>query len=602
MAQYINTNINALTTQLSLSKSQMSLQTSLQRLSSGLRINSAADDAAGYAIASRMTSQINGLDQAARNANDGISLAQTAQGALASISDNLQTMRSLAVQASNATATSSDRTSINNEIQQLSAEIQRVATTTAFNGTQLLDGSFAAEAFQVGANQGQTITINQIASMQTSQLGAAGTSYSANVTGGTVLNSLASGGLTLNGFSVGASQLGNAPGQSAASGYSVATAINAISGSTGVTATAQPTTFTGLAPTAFGAGAGALAANSFSVNGINVGAVADGGTVQGQGANVAQAINAVSGQSGVTATADTLTGKVTLTAIDGRNINITANDATYNGVAVNVTQAALQAATGLAGNAANTLSYSDTAVATAASLAGNFGSVTVDGLAVTATTSSGNALTNAQDFVAYFNAQAAITTNSVSLGGLTASTDTNGVVSITSNGTLSQFVLAAGANADIAFNAATFAAQRGTVSLSSTNSNGIVLGGGQAANGGFATGTTGAAVLSTVNSVAALNTTTAANAQAAITTIDGALTIVNNAAAALGAYQNRFQSSVSNTQNSVLNLTASRSRIQDTDFAAETGSLTRAQILQQAGTAMLAQANSSPNGVLALLR
>jgi flagellin len=357
-----------------------------------------------------------------------------------------------------------------------------------------------------------------------------------------------------------------------------------------------------LAPTAFGAGAGALAANSFSVNGINVGAVADGGTVQGQGANVAQAINAVSGQSGVTATADTLTGKVTLTAIDGRNINITANDATYNGVAVNVTQAALQAATGLAGNAANTLSYSDTAVATAASLAGNFGSVTVDGLAVTATTSSGNALTNAQDFVAYFNAQAAITTNSVSLGGLTASTDTNGVVSITSNGTLSQFVLAAGANADIAFNAATFAAQRGTVSLSSTNSNGIVLGGGQAANGGFATGTTGAAVLSTVNSVAALNTTTAANAQAAITTIDGALTIVNNAAAALGAYQNRFQSSVSNTQNSVLNLTASRSRIQDTDFAAETGSLTRAQILQQAGTAMLAQANSSPNGVLALLR
>jgi flagellin len=601
MAQYINTNIAALNSQLNLSKSQMSLQTSLQRLSSGLRINSAADDAAGYAIASRMTSQINGLDQAARNANDGISLAQTAQGALSAISDNLQTMRSLAVQASNATATASDRASINTEIQQLSAEIQRVATTTTFNGTNLLDGSFAAQAFQVGANQGQNISINQIASMQTSQLGSAGTSYSANVTGGSVLTSLGSGDLTLNGYSVGASQLGNAPGQSAASAFSIANAVNAISGNTGVTATANSTTYTGVAATVFSTAAAALAANSFSVNGINVGAIAIGGTAQGQGANVAAAINAVSGQSGVTATADTLTGKVTLTAIDGRNINVQANVGTYSGVAVAVSETTLQNATGLAGTAAGSGTYyTDTAVASSASLTTAAGSLTVNGLAVTATTSSAVSLTNAQDFVAYFNAQAAVTANSASLGGLTASNDANGVVSITSNGTLKNFKITG--SAQDTFDVATYAAQHGTVSLTSTNSNGIVLGGGNAANAGFATGTTGAAIVASVNSVAALSTTTAANAQNAITTIDGALAIVNSAAATLGAYQNRFQSTVSNTQNTVLNLSASRSRIQDTDFAAETGNLTRAQILQQAGTAMLAQANSSPNGVLTLLR
>ena len=179
MAQYINTNIAALNSQRNLSMSQTSLTTSLQRLSSGLRINSAKDDSAGLAIASRMSSQINGLNQASRNANDGISLAQTAEGAMNEITNNLQRMRDLSVQASNASATSTDRVSINNEIQQLSAEIQRVATSTSFNGTKLIDGTFNAQSFQVGANQGDTITISAVGNMQTSQLGSAGTSNSA---------------------------------------------------------------------------------------------------------------------------------------------------------------------------------------------------------------------------------------------------------------------------------------------------------------------------------------------------------------------------------------------------------------------------------------
>src|SRR3954468_7956747 len=156
MPQIINTNIASLNAQRNLNASQNSLATSLQRLSSGLRINSAKDDAAGLAIASRFSAQINGLNQAARNANDGISLAQTAEGSLGVISDNLQRIRELAVQSRNATNSAPHRAALNTEAQQLKAEIDRVATTTSFNGVKLLDGSFTNQSFQVGANVGET--------------------------------------------------------------------------------------------------------------------------------------------------------------------------------------------------------------------------------------------------------------------------------------------------------------------------------------------------------------------------------------------------------------------------------------------------------------
>jgi flagellin len=429
-------------------------------------------------------------------------------------------MRDLSVQAANASSSASDRASINNEIQQLSAEIQRVATSTSFNGTNLLDGSFAAQTFQVGANQGQTITVNSIASMQTSQLGSAGTSFSANVTGGTVTSALATGGLTLNGFSVGPSQLGSLPGQSASSAYSIANAINAVSGNTGVTAAAATTTTTGTIPGA----SNSIAANSFSINGINVGAVAAGGTAVGQGANVAAAINAISGQSGVTATADS-SGKVTLTAIDGRNINVTANNGTFNGVAASISQANLTSWTGLGGTAATTL-MTDTTYGTAASTFAAVSSLTVNGITVSGAQGT-SALTEAQNFVSAFNTEAAKTSNAGTLGGITASNDANGIVSISSNGT--QVNMSISAAASIAITSATYVAQHGTVSLNSTNSAGIVLSGGQAANAGFVAGTTGAAVVSSVNSIAGVSTTTATNATNAIATIDGALAIVNNA-------------------------------------------------------------------------
>ena len=171
MASVINTNIQSLNAQRNLSVSQNSLSTSMQRLSSGLRINSAKDDAAGLAISERMTTQIRGLNQAARNANDGVSLAQTAEGALGTIGNNLQRIRELAVQSRNATNSTEDRAALQKEVAQLKDEVDRVASTTAFNGTKLLDGSFTEKAFQVGANAGERINIDSIVNAQSRSLG-----------------------------------------------------------------------------------------------------------------------------------------------------------------------------------------------------------------------------------------------------------------------------------------------------------------------------------------------------------------------------------------------------------------------------------------------
>ena len=189
MPQVINSNISALNAQRNLNRSQSSLETSLQRLSSGLRINSAKDDAAGLAISERFTTQIRGLTQAARNANDGISLAQTAEGALTEVQSNLQRIRELAVQSANATNSASDRVALDEEVQQRLSEIERIAAQTSFNGQKILDGTFGSAQFQVGANVGETININLTTGVKSSQLGQIATSTSsvevttANVTG-----------------------------------------------------------------------------------------------------------------------------------------------------------------------------------------------------------------------------------------------------------------------------------------------------------------------------------------------------------------------------------------------------------------------------------
>ena len=475
MASVINTNIASLNSQRNLTTSQASLATSLQRLSSGLRINSAKDDAAGMAISDRMTAQIRGMNQAARNANDGISLAQTAEGDLQQIGDNLQRMRELTVQSANASNSASDRAALQNEVVQLRQEIDRVAANSSFNGVKLLDGSFTSQAFQVGANNtsNDKITISSIDSARTTSLGI---SYSAKVDGGVTTAALAAGDLTINGAAVNASVKGNQNGQTAASAYAIAQAIN--SSSTGVTATANATvTAAGTVPAA----AAAIAANAFQINGVNVGAVTAGADVIGQGVNVAAAINMVSAASGVTAAADA-TGKVTLTAADGREIAVT-------------------------GTVTNT--------------------------------------------------------------GLTAAT-TQGKVSLSITGS------------------------------SSTNSNITIAGATGITSSGLAGGTT--AGTQGGQAISIIDISSVSGAGTALAAIDSALSSINTSRASLGAIQNRFTSVVASLQTGAENLTASRSRIQDADFASETANLTRGQILQQAGTAMLAQANSLPNGVLALLR
>lgn len=491
----INTNISSLTAQRNLGMSQSSLSTSMQRLSSGLRINSAKDDAAGLAISDRMTSQIRGSNQAARNANDGISLAQTAEGDLNQISNNLQRMRELAVQSANGTNSSSDRAALDSEVQALSSEIDRVAQNSSFNGNKLLDGTFVAQKFQVGANTSanDSITVSSISNARTSSLGGSGTSTATTLTSAAATaTALAAGELTLNGFQVGASSVGAAAGQTAGSAFSKAAAINAVSGQSGVTATAQATAVTGVAQTVF---SGVTAANSLEINGVAVGAIAGGASAPGQGANVAAAINLVSSQSGVTATADNF-GKVTLTAADGRDIQLK-----------------------------------------------SLGTTT---------------------------AAAALTTFGLTTG------DVAGPVSpvITS----------------------------GKIKLDTTNPAGIVVSGGTPANAGLVAGTTAATTTLTVNSISSINVLTASGATNALSAIDGALSTVSSSRASLGAIQNRFSSVVASLQTTSENLSASRSRIQDADFAAETANLSRAQVLQQAGTAMVAQANQLPQGVLALLR
>jgi flagellin len=616
MAQVINSNISSLNAQRNLNSSQASLATSLQRLSSGLRINSAKDDAAGLAISERFTTQIRGNEQAARNANDGISLAQTAEGDLNTISNNLQRMRELAVQAANATNSDSDRAAINGEVQSLIAEIDRVSQNSSFNGTKLLDGSFTAKNFQIGANNSSSdvIQISSIASARTSDLGSAGSTYAATKTGGATTAALAAGDLTLNGQQVGASKIGALPGQSAASAFSIAEAINAVSGESGVTATANPNTVTGSDATAFTA----IAADTFSINGINIGAIAAGGTAAGQGANVAAAINLVSAQTGVTASAHATTGALTLTATDGRDINIGLNGSAADAATAAADKATFLTQTGLAsGNVGTKANISETVAsgaytAAVAAAAGETFTLTIDGLNLYTETS-----TAAADSVTAAELDSALATFLSNNSGYTKvgsfaggdlqlqKTDgTDLTIAIGSN-----FAGTAGAFGGVGFvgtttngTVAANAANHGTITLSSDSSDGIILGGGGAGNAGFTTGTTAATTTSSVNSIASVNVLTAANASKALDAIDGALQTINTSRASLGAYQNRFATVVDSLQTRTENLTASRSRITDADFAKETANLTRAQILQQAGTAMLSQANQLPQGVLSLLR
>jgi flagellin len=466
MSLVINTNVASLNAQRNLTTSANGLNTSLQRLSSGLRINSAKDDAAGLAIASRFTSQIRGLNQASRNANDGISLAQTAEGALGEVTNNLQRIRELAVQSLNATNSASDRTALDAEVQQLKAEVDRVASTTSFNGVKLLDGSFTSQSFQVGANANETISVASISSARTATLGQ---QYTASVTSGALdgTTNVNLSAITINGSAIGTATAVPADAKS------LADAINS-AGITGVTATAAANSVAGTTVVA------AALTGTITINGVTTGSITTTGVAATDRALVAQAIQSISAATGVTATDNG--SVVNLGASDGRNVVVSYTTLTA-------------AATGVA--AAGT--YESTYSVAYSGVAG--GALTIGG--------------------------------TVTNSGLTAATN--------------------------------------NVALSGT-------------------------------SIANVDVKNVTNANATLASVDAALQSINGSRAALGAYQNRFQSAIANISTTAENLTASRSRIEDADFAAETANLTKAQILQQAGTAIVAQANSIPQNVLSLLQ
>jgi flagellin len=505
MALTINTNTLSLNAQRNLSSSASQLATALQRLSSGLRINSAKDDAAGLAISERFTTQIRGLTQAARNSNDGISLAQTAEGALAEVTNNLQRIRELAVQSANATNSASDRSALDAEVQQRLSEIERISSQTNFNGQKVLDGTFGAAQFQVGANVGETITINLTQGVKASQIGQIATATSAvevttaNLSGSGTIQVGSSAAKT-----VGLATAGTSAGQTVGSAYAKAVAINAASVA-GLTATATNNVELAVAATT-----GAAVGDTYSlrVNGQDIFASYDqnaNGVLTAQ--QLADGINSQTSTTGVSAT---LVGaNLRLSAADGRDIAI---GQTVGGAA----GGGISAGTGGA-STVNGVTYRDGTIGTVA------------------------------------NATAGSTDATAVNGGTVTLAATDNII-VTGDGALLGF---ANANTTIA---------RDTTTLSSQN----------------------------VLSVSGANT--------AIQRVDAALTSVSSLRSALGAIQSRFESTITNLQTTTENLSASRGRILDTDFAAETANLTKAQILQQAGTAILAQANAAPQNVLSLLR
>jgi flagellin len=322
MTLTINTNVAALNSQRALQRNQSSLETSFERLSTGLRINSAKDDAAGLAISERFTAQIRGLNQAVRNANDGVSLAQTAEAALNQMLGSLQRIRELAVQSANDTNAAGDRLAIQAEVDQLIEEIDRIATQTNFNDRLILDGSFTNRIFQIGANSGQNIQVS-IRSARAFNLGAQATITVGDVT----TNALASNDLAINGISLPASSSNDDTvsfSAGAASAIAKAAAINSASPDTGVTADVLPNTNVAAASV----DAASIAAGEVIINGVDIGAVT---TAANDGTSALRnAINAVSDRTGVQATLNA-SNELQLTAIDGRNIVLSGSDLTGSG-------------------------------------------------------------------------------------------------------------------------------------------------------------------------------------------------------------------------------------------------------------------------------
>lgn len=602
MPQVINTNIASLNAQRNLNKTQSDLATSLQRLSSGLRINSAKDDAAGLAISERMTSQIRGINQAIRNANDGVSLAQTAEGALAELTNNLQRIRELAVQSANSTNSASDRAALDLEVQQRLAEIDRIATQTTFNGLKVLDGSFGSAAFQIGANVGETITVtlDSSASMRTSAIGAVANAQSGD------LSAVVSEGVE----AVEGRTATYTSGAIAAHDYSTVAGSAATYATDDLTAADfNDAVFTVIAP----------GGSTFEVD-------LTGGTFADVGA-VATAIQGLAGYADAAFTVAANGNKLEFTAkenvagsfsFDGGDSDLltAGNTTSVAGVADDTSANATFTVTGPGGTTMTvTLNSNITDADALATAIQNSTGYTDSGITVAA---EGDRLV--------FTATEANTAGSITFGGANASIITTGGTGVTgvdeveavdaATLTLAEgdFSIQIGTRAAVSitgtFNTAedlvkeinarltgAIASLNDDGSLTITSSEAIKIGGAEAATLGFAQ-----TDYATSGSLVNASVATQAGANATIMGIDSALTSVNNLRSTFGAIQNRFESTIANLSAVAENLSAARSRILDADFASETARMTSAQILQQAGVAILAQANSLPQLALQLLQ
>lgn len=556
MALTVNTNITSLGVQKNLNKASDALGTSMSRLSSGLKINSAKDDAAGLQIANRLTSQVKGLAVAVKNANDGISIAQTAEGAMQASTDILQRMRELALQSANGSNSDDDRASLQQEFTALSGELTRIANTTTFGGRNLLDGSFTNTSFQIGANANETISFGM---KDISATGLKGSYSEANVAGGTTTLSAKTTGSVVASYSATAGTAYTtltADENLTVNGTTIAlttgddidaaiTKINAQTSTTGVTASKDASdnlVFTGstafsvvsdtnagdsgVGDTAITAAAGLASDAQININGVDIDLTAGNSL-----ADVETAINAETANTGVTASVNQ--GRLILTSADGKDITLANGSDTAKG-------AGALAKVGL------TAGTSEAKVDTATS-------VTLNGVEVKF--DAGDTL---DDVVSAINsASTGVTASKTSDGKLSLFSDSDIKIEDGSSGT-------------------------GLTTL------------------GLTADTTSAVEMETTVSNLSINT--AADSQVAIQALDAAIQQVDSQRAALGAVQNRFDSTVSNLESISENSTAARSRVQDADFAAETAELTKQQTLQQASTAILSQANQLPSSVLKLLQ
>lgn len=624
MALGINTNVASLSAQNQLSKSQDMNSQALERLSSGLRINSAKDDAAGLAISTRFSSQITGLNVAGRNANDAISLAQTAEGALNEITNNLQRIRELSVQSANSTNSSSDRDALNQEVQQRIEEVNRIAGQTSFNGLKVLDGTFGKAEFQVGANVGETIGLDLSNSVRSSAIG--GVAQATSVDLSTVI----------------AEEGAVTPGSAAT--YTV-DATNLIGDYSTVAATATDSLVSGAYTQA--ASTTATDAFQFSIDGVvasdnlvgdadiaqldtdiaafvagSSGAYTQTGTVAGEDLVISRTdgddltlttsfsdgVGSAGAAAGTTSDGTFATANFTGVAVTtgtvedtSANITFTVTDPESNVLSVtldsNITSAAdlATAIQGQTGYGAATFTAaadgSNVVFTDASNAAGSFAIGGTDSATVTAENVAGSTAAGTAD-----TAGAAALTVTLGADELTFQIGDADAVSVTAGTYTSAESLVDSVNKALGGDASAVLGDDGTLTITSGET--ITIAGANAD-----AGTVFAAGASTIaGSLNSADVLTRDGANDTIQRVDAALSSISDLRSAFGAVQNRFESTIANLSTSVENLSASNSRILDADFASETANLAKSQVLQQAGISVLAQANARPQQVLSLLQ